>query len=67
MNLKSKKKTGEVMTSNSNVNIYSFMQYNCTNCGSRNLHKLEGAKLNDVDMDNRMCRDCRVIMFIKES
>ena len=67
MNLKSKKKTGEVMTNNSNVKIYSLTQYNCTNCGSRNLRKLEGAKLNDVDMNNRMCCDCRVIMFIKES
>ena len=53
------------MANGSNMKIHSFMPYSCTKCGSSNLHKLEGVKLSGVELDNRMCRDCRLIMFIK--
>ena len=48
------------------LTIFDYIPTKCVNCGSKNLYEMVGTKLNNVERHNRTCRDCSVIMFLKE-
>lgn len=54
------------MTDEGGLKIFSSMQYRCVGCGSKNIRRLDGTKLNGIEVDNRTCHDCGIMMIIQE-
>jgi len=46
--------------------IFDYIPKECVGCGSKKISHLEGFKMDDVERRNRTCRDCGIIMILKE-